>query len=721
MKKEEECMKKGGRMKKKVFLLIGLCFISLIFCSTVWAEEPAKSEEVAQSESQKDYQVFDLGEIFVTSERPPAVQETVIEDVVTAEDIKETNSHNVAEALSYVPGIRVSTGRKNFASVQIHGLNQNNFLVLIDGVPYYETKYGGFDLSQIPVDNIAKIEVTKGAPSVLYGPNALIGVVNIITKKPTEKPAVEATLEMGPHGTNRESLSHGMKVGIFNYWLNYGHQATDGWRLSDDFDPSNIVGTITTRSPSSKTSTAILEDGGYRNNSDYRTDSFWAKVGIDPNPGSEYYLNFHYITKEKGDPPSLYGGTTFNYFPSYFSSAFDRITKYNDWGADLSGQQKVFDQLTFKGKLFYHNHVDDYTSYLDQYYIHEIAVSRYKDYILGGSLIADVQPLTWDIIRLSLNYKGDSHQQRDLEVEPFLGFFSYTGSYGLENEFNLIKNLSIVTGVSYDWFKVTKAEKYRDPNNPYDVVDNAKPDAMHEFDPMIGATYNFTDATRVFGSIARKVRFPTLDQLYSSRAGNLSLRPEKAINYTLGVSQLFSNFAKAELAGFYHDLSDFISSDANPILYPTALNRNLAKIEMLGFELNGEVYPMKDLVLRAGYTLNDAKDKSPGHVADHVVNVPAHKIDLGVTYTIPYIFTRLDLEGTYMDRIFNQLPTIRIPNQETQRVNDYYFLNARISKSFLKYFEGYFAVNNIFDKNYESEYGLPGPGRNFYVGVSAKY
>lgn len=696
-------------MKKRGFILIGICFIALIFFGVTWAEEAAKSE------SKKDYQVFALGEIFVTSEKPPAVQKMVITNEVTVEDIKATNSRTVAEALAFVPGIRVSTGRKNEPMIQIHGIDQSRILILIDGVPYYETNYGKLDLNQIPVDNVAKIDIIKGAPSVLYGPNALVGVVNIITKKPTEKPSAEAILEVGPHDTNRVSLSHGMKVGIFNYWLNYGHRESDGWRLSRNFDP--VVGTITRRPPPTTTS-AILEDGGYRNNSDYKTDSFWAKVGIDPNPGSEYYLNFHYITKEKGTPPSTMSERVITSRPAF--SQLNRITKYDDWGIDLSGQQNILDSLTFKAKLFYHDHVDDYTSYSDQNYSNKIAVSRYKDYILGGTLLADVRPIEWDIIRLSFHYKGDSHKERDDEYLPFAEKFSYTGSVGLENEFNLIKYLSLVVGASYDWFKVTEAKRNVTGSGGIFLRqdDVNKPDTMDNFDPMIGATYSFPDTTKLFASVARKVRFPTLQQFFSSSSGNKDLKPEKAINYTLGISRLFSNFAKAELAGFYHDFSDFISRDAPGSL---SIYQNFAKIKMLGFELNGELYPVKDLILRAGYTYNHASDTSPGRVTNYVVNVPEHKIDVGAQYTIPYINTRLDLNGIYMGKIFSQLPSPANPTQGTIKVNDYYIANARISKSFLKYFEAYLALNNIFDKNYESESGFPGSGRNFYLGISAKY
>ena len=102
---------------------------------------------------------------------------------ITAEEIEATHSRTIAEALSHAPGITVTTGRKGAPTVNIHGINQNKTLVLIDGVPYYETTYGSLNLDSIPTDNVAKIEIQKGVSSVLYGPNALAGVINIITKK----------------------------------------------------------------------------------------------------------------------------------------------------------------------------------------------------------------------------------------------------------------------------------------------------------------------------------------------------------------------------------------------------------------------------------------------------------------------------------------------------------------------------------------------------------
>ena len=729
--KKEEGMKKKGSVKKGGVLLIGLCFSILICIGVVWADEVTKSETVVKSEGQKDYQVFDLGEVFVTSEKPPAVQEMAITNELTPEDFKATNSTTVAEALAYVPGIRVSTQHKDQALVEIHGLDQTHVLVLIDGVPYYETKYGYLDLSEIPIDNIAKIEVTKGAASVLYGPNAFAGVINIITKKATEKPSIDANFEYGPYNYNKESVSTGMKVGIFSYWLSYTHLQADAWRMSDNFVPQ--LGQIAIRKVS--TTSAILQDTGPRVNSYSNTNALWAKVGIDPNPGSEYYLNFHYITRDKGDPPNIYGGTTFTSPPfsaaSAFSSIFDKIPRYDDWGIDLSGQQKILDQLTLKGKLFYHSHVDDYESFSDQYYNNEIAYSRYVDYNVGGSLISEVRPLEWDIIRLAFNFRGDSHQERAQDFLPFAPSFSYTGSVGLENEFNLIKKLSVVVGGGFDWFDVTEDKVLNSAGTA--LVSAGKRPEMDNWDPMIGANYNLTDTTRLFGSIARKVRFPTLTDLYSSKGGNPNLDAEKTINYTLGVSQSLSKYAKVELAGFYHDISDFITLPADPHINPLAQYQNFAKIQMLGFELSGEIYPTKDLVLKASYVYNNAKDRSPGRItpSDNVVNVPEHKIDLGARYTIPYVTIpyikgaiHLDLDGIYMGNVYDQLGSPKTSTSSAQgpeKVPNYFTANARLSTTFLNHFEAYVAVNNLMDKNFQSDYGLPGPGRTWYVGMSAKY
>lgn len=693
-------------MKRKMKLCVLLICILPLLPLPLWAAD----------KEQQGFDAFSLGEIYVKGEKNPVAQEAAITTVITAEEIKATNSKTVAEALSYSPGLRVSTGTKDEPNVSIHGFfDQKRILVLIDGVPYYETKEGKLDLNQFSTDNVAKIEVTKGAASVLYGANAMGGVINIITKKAAAgKPYFEVNLEGGDVDYHKESVSHGMKAGIFNYWLNYEHRQQHGWRMSDDYDPKTAT---ITRRPGG-TSYAVTEDGDTREESDYRSDSFWAKFGVEPSSGSEYFINFHYIQKEKGLPPSTDSVRVITSRPAF--SNFFRFDEYNDWGIDLSGQQKITDRLSLKGKLYYHDHADELVSYSDQTYSREIATSRYEDYLVGGYLIGEYKPVDWNTVRASFNYRGDSHKQRDDTYLPFEKFFAWTGSVGIEDELRFSNNFSAVVGASYDWFDVTDAHRNM-TNSAGDLTSQIEletPDTKDDFNPMVGVNYLFADSTKLFASAAKKTRFPTLSQLYSSSSGNPALDAEQAINYTAGVSRSFSKYASGEVAFFWHDISDYImrtSADR------TAPYLNAGDIRIYGVEVGSEFYPLESLTLKLGYTYNNAEDRSANRLTDTVPYVPKHTFNMGIQYTVPYIGTRIDLTGLATSKVYTQVPTASSPTQEELHTAGYFVLNARLTQKFMKNFEVYLAANNLFDTDYESETGYPALGRNIYAGFTARF
>ena len=185
---------------------------------------------------QSDYKAYTLGEVVVSESLKDSGY--AISNEVTAEDIKATDSKTAADALRYVPGVNVSKGYKNEPDVQIHGFDQSKTLVLIDGVPYYETNYGKLNLNQIPAHIIAKIQVIKGAPSVLYGPNAEAGVINIVTKEPGKPFTASTNVELGEKDYNHVSASTGAEAGKFKYWFNYTHDEKDAWKMSDNFKPT---------------------------------------------------------------------------------------------------------------------------------------------------------------------------------------------------------------------------------------------------------------------------------------------------------------------------------------------------------------------------------------------------------------------------------------------------------------------------------------------------
>ncbi|MBI9083589.1 MAG: TonB-dependent receptor [Desulfobacterales bacterium] len=662
------------------------------------------------------YDTYTLGEIVVTGDRP-GVEQMALTTVITAEEIEVTGSQNVAEALAHAPGITVSTGRKDESDVSIHGFAQNKTLILIDGVPFYETYYGKLDLKQIPTDIIAKIEITKGAASVLYGANAEAGVINIVTRKAAGRPTVSASLDVADGGGMRASVSHGMRTGKFNYWINFSRREADATRLSGDF--TKRTGLIW-RKPGGK-SYPYIEDGGYfRDNSDYQTDSLWAKIGFEPSRDAEYFVNFHHSATEKGVPANLDENQVLPNPKVPSDSPFSflcRKPEYNDWGVDLSGRQAVSDRLTFKGKVFYHEHTDDYASYNDIDHTVLIATSRYEDYMAGGMVMADLRLAEPDHLRLAVHYKGDSHKENGDAHLPLAESFSYTGSVALENEYALAGRFSIVMGASYDWMDVSKAKEnvINAAGAFVSQIDNTTPGIKDSVNPMIGGNWFVSDTLRVFGSVAQKTRFPALHELYSGTSGNPKLDAERSNNYTLGLSKTLDGL-ELEIAGFFHDISDRIERFDKNSLY-----LNSEKIHVYGVEATAIWTPLADLTLKMDCTLAEARDKGDTRVTDDVVDVPEVKIGASASYLLSSLGTRFDVNLQFVGRTWGQLPTPGNPNEDALRTESYNTMGARITQPLGDHWQLHLTGTNLMDRAYEPEAGYPAPGRTLWAGVSMNY
>lgn len=137
---------------------------------------------------------YTLDDVVVTAQRVETkdLDTPATTTVITAQQLKDTGATTTYEAIERVPGLNAfSYGQGGeayggmFSRINIRGLDRGT-LMLIDGVPANMLNYNSF-LNTIPVDSIEKIEIVKGAGSVLYGADAFGGVINIITKKPEGK------------------------------------------------------------------------------------------------------------------------------------------------------------------------------------------------------------------------------------------------------------------------------------------------------------------------------------------------------------------------------------------------------------------------------------------------------------------------------------------------------------------------------------------------------
>lgn len=132
--------------------------------------------------------------------------------IVTEEDIKKSSARTVGELLQDVPGVQISnSGGQGLKRISLRGEGVNRTLILIDGQQIVENK--SMDGTALMIDTalIERIEIIRGPSSVLYGSNAIGGVINIITKKGGKKP-IEGSINLSYNGA---SQGHSESASIF--------------------------------------------------------------------------------------------------------------------------------------------------------------------------------------------------------------------------------------------------------------------------------------------------------------------------------------------------------------------------------------------------------------------------------------------------------------------------------------------------------------------------
>lgn len=178
-------------------------------------------------------EVFQLGEVLVTATKyeTPDLKIPASTEVFTQEKIKQLGAQNVMDVIKNIPGFSFTASPTGNQYVGFRGLGRNYTAILLNGIPMGQD--ANYDLDAISTDTIDKIEVVKGGSTVLYGSNAMAGVINIITKKSSN------TSKVILGGGDQHKLTGSVDIGLDQLAVSYNHnQSRDYGKIYSTKDRS---------------------------------------------------------------------------------------------------------------------------------------------------------------------------------------------------------------------------------------------------------------------------------------------------------------------------------------------------------------------------------------------------------------------------------------------------------------------------------------------------
>jgi outer membrane cobalamin receptor len=629
--------------------------------------------------------VYDLGRIVVTKQVKQGVEAGETVQTVTAEQIKRQNAHTLDEALSLLPGVSVRTAGDGTPRIDIRGFRTRHVLLLLNGTPFNAASDGQFDPSLISVENIAEIKVVTGGTSVLYGPGGNGGVINIITKKGKTAIHGSAGTEFGEGASRlvKGTVSGGTET--VDFFTSASRYKRDDFPLSDDFVATDA------------------ENGGARENSDLERNNIFANVGYSPSDATMLGMTFSYLNGEHGKPPVVNFDKT---DPFSNNEKFDRLSDTDNYSAQLAASHDLSGPLKIKSWVF-HNQLDQVEDRYDdeQYNSQESKGSYHTDSttrisginLQAGYDFSDSDTLTLGLMAENDDYDADGFQQVEVQNTVTRDILDQSNDFQvystlLEYEASPLAHLGMVVGAGYHW-------------------QDREDDTESDYSYLLSAYYDFPTDTRIKANHARKIRFPTLTDLYSLDGGNATLEAEETRHYEIGLEQGLPAKTTVSLTGFYIDVSDYIEKDANDI------KTNFQKYTFAGVETIVENRVIDDLLLRAGYTYMYTEDKSEGSQRDELQYRPENKFTFETSYRLAWGMSLYGALIHVTDQYFYDKNQI-----EKKRLPDYTLVDLRLGQEF---FQGkltaYLGAKNLFDEDYEQSYGLPQAGRTVYGGLDYRF
>jgi len=644
----------------------------------------------------------DLGEVVVTPSRFEQQTTQVAGDVtvIGKDAIAAKGATNVIDALRGEPGIGVRDyfGNGHKASVDLRGFGeyaQPNVLVLVDGRRVNDVDQNGASWTQISTDSIERIEVIKGAAAAVYGDNAVAGVINIITKKPTNEAHGKARVEFGSYGMHAESAEANGGIDKLAVRVNASQNETNGYRANIHYKAGDV-------------NLAIVYSLAEKSELFFRGGRHEADFGL---PGalrqSQIATRSRRATLFKDDDV----GEADTYGELGGKTA---LTDWLDGELAFAARERRFDNQMHTSQTVDGRLTDTYTT-RGQFVAKNDVGAMDNTAVLGGELAkTDTNIDRYDGYDLGWAY-AESAKQCATRIDKSSSAVYLTDTLAITDK--LSANTGWRSETARYSFDVTPISGPWQPGTATDESLRQRQQAWNG-----GLNYAFSDRSKIYTTVGRSFRFGATDEFYSAWATptvNKDLRPQTAKSVELGGTY---GFAATDLSASVYEmhLQDELYYD--PMTYA---NGNYDKTIHRGFEGDVKQGLGKYLAARASYAYTRAFFDGGSYHGNQIPLVPSHRIGLGLDYK-PFEPLTFSVDESYVARQrFINDQAHDYPQMKEFATTD---IRAAFAKKNWKLFGG---VKNIFGAEY-CEYGAistmysergyyPAPGRNFFAGAELSF
>jgi len=613
--------------------------------------------------------------------------------VITADDLKNMGARNLNDALKRVPGLGINQFNIGMPAVEVRGVKTDfgeKVLFLINGHPSNTNIVNGgatWVYENFIVDEIKRVEIVRGTGSALYGADAFVATINIITKTADEIDGKIVTLGKGSYDTHKLNIQVGEEIGGMKVAINANLSDTDGF---EGFVASD----------------AISNSG--------KLDSWVRRYDLGFNLEYDHYsLQGKYVDRSAG----AYAGV---------ANALNTVTeqKYIQYFLELGYSRELKNDVNLTAKLYLdHFGADNFWQFFPEF-------PGFPD--PDGMLGRTPGKVDRTGLELQTEYALDKNNkflvgimlehQRLYDVgfinnyDPFTGLptgvyedvadkWNWNSSHNrdiqalyVQDIWDANDNLRIILGARYDHYN----------------------DFGGTFNPRTSLTWEFVKDYNLIVTYGSAFRAPSFGELYNknnpSVIGNPDVEPEKIETYEVAIAGDITKRMNFRVTGFHNNIRNLIA----PTPTATSVNEsgNVGKLKVDGVEMELSSRLKDGSTIALNYTYQNPKNKLTG---ERLANVSRQKINASFSYRHSrYVnaYAGLNHRGELG----------RSSGDPRNDVSSHTTLDIALNwKSVSDHWDVSASIYNFLDKIYvdASPFGVmdsdyPKPGRNFMLKASYK-